>query len=149
MQGQWRPCQDSICSMLACLWPWATALGNGSVWKPTPCAEFVLNTHSLERNGITHFSGAKKFLFVPPKWGEERQDPIHVSMRKPGWDGWQSSFFGAFKQGTVAYPLLQHSPCNCLNIHCSSVGDCACPGWRGCDFSLTDILIVTVGPCIR
>lgn len=29
MQGQCRPCQDSICSVRACLWPGATALGDG------------------------------------------------------------------------------------------------------------------------
>ena len=116
MQGQRRPCQDSICSMLACLWPRATALGKAVYSKPTPHSEFVLKIHCLVRNDITHFLGAKKFSFVAPH-GEERQDPVHISMRKPRRDSQQSSLCVAIKQGKVAYPLLQRSQCNCLNTH--------------------------------
>lgn len=78
MQGQRRPCQDSICSMLACLWPRATALGNGSVLKTRSLfAEFVLKTHSLVRNEITRFLGAKKFLFVSVS-GERRDTTLRL-----------------------------------------------------------------------
>lgn len=126
--------------MLACLWPWATALGNGSVLETHSLFRVCLeNSLFAEKWGYTLLRW-KKFLLVPPKWGEEGQDPVQFSMWEPRWDSQQSSFFGAIKQGKVAYPLLQHSQCNCLTHTCSIVRDCAALGWSGSDFSFTDIL---------
>lgn len=82
MQGQWRPCQDSICSMLACLWPQATALENGRALETCSLlTEFVLKTHSLVRNEITHFLSAEKFLFFPLRRGRREKTQCILACR--------------------------------------------------------------------
>lgn len=93
----------------------------------SPLTEFILKTHCLVRNEITHFLGAKKFSFVPQS-GEERPGTAHVSRQEPRWNSQRLSLCAAMKQGKVAYPLLQHSQCNCLNthmLHCQGL----CPPW--------------------
>lgn len=140
MQGQCRPCQDSICSMLACLWPQATALGDGSVLGTRSLfTELVSKTHSLVRNEMTHFLGAKKLLFVPLSGERRDKTPVHISVWKPRWDCQQSCLYGAIEQGKVAYPCLQHSQCNCLHTHMLHCLGVCLPWAQVTDFSLTDV----------
>lgn len=116
--------------MLACLWPWATALGNGSVLETHSLfTEFVLKTHSLQRNEVTLFLGAKKFLLVPPKWGKEGQDPVQFSMWKPRCDSQQSSFFGAIEQGKWLIHFCS-TPVSLSDTHMLHCPGLCCPGLK-------------------
>lgn len=128
MQGRRRPCQDSICSVLACLWPHATALGNGSVLEThSLVTEFVLKAHSLVRNEITHFLGAKKFLFVP--LSGERRDTIWCILAWGSLDGTASSPLYTVPSSTAKWLIHLHSaPSAIVWTHtCSIVRHCGCP----------------------
>lgn len=129
MQGQRRPCQDSICSMLACLWPGATALGNGRVLETRSLVtEFVLNAYSLVRNEITHFLGAKKFLLVP--LSGERRGKIQCVLACGNLDGTANSPFYVVPSSKAKWLIhLCSTPRTIVWTHtCSIVWDCACSG---------------------
>lgn len=79
MQGQRRPCQDSICSMPACLWPGATASGHGSVLETLCLLAVCLENALVREKGDGTLLRGKEVLTCSPTWGEERQDPVHVA----------------------------------------------------------------------
>lgn len=111
MQGQQRPCQDSICSMLACLWPWATALGNGSVlWTSSLLTGWVLKAHSSVRNETTYFLGAEKLSFVLLS-GDSAHQHVAAEMGQPTAVLWchQARQSGLSTPAALAMWLSEHT----------------------------------------
>lgn len=140
MQGQRRPCQDSICSMPACLWPGATASGHGGVLE-TLCllAEFALKMCSLERKEMAHFLGAKKFLCVP--LGGERRDKTQCMLACGNLDGTANGRLSVVPSSKAKWLIhFCSTPSTIVWTHtCSIVRDCL-PWAEVTDFSFTDLL---------
>lgn len=138
MQGQQRPCQDSICSMLACLWPWATALENGSVLEAHSLFRVCLKNSLLGSKWDYTLLRCKEVLVCPPKWAEERQDQVCVSV----WflDGTASGPLSAVpSSGTRWLCHSRSSPSAIVRAYTGSIVQ-AKPflGWSDDDFSFTD-----------
>lgn len=100
--------------MLACLWPGATASGNGSTLEThSPFLQFVWRTRS-SRGMRWHAHHRHKVPICPPPWGEEGQELVHVGPREPRWGPQQPS------------PCVPWSKAERLSHLCGSPSAAAC-----------------------